>query len=135
MGKLTSRKHSDLKIAALEWLEARGFKDIELEVTILYNSEGNHRRKFMIDVVGRRKGKKVAVECGGSLNNKLDTLLGLFHEVYVLPYGREEPVKWKKGSEICHCCGNALSSVSFSQHGLYDTRRSSDGLWRTTRCG
>jgi len=108
---MTSLKHTELKYLAVDWLQSQGYEDIELEVHVLQKIAGRKpgRGSFKIDVVGRKDGKRVAVECGGSKDTKLAVLATLFHEIYILPYGSTEPYTWEWGMQICGECGNLTS--------------------------
>ena len=113
-----SIKHDQLREVGIDWLQNQGFNDIEVKVKIPNHSGknykggrgGEHLRKpyYAIDIVGRKEGKKVVMECGGSKSIKLDNLLGEFNEVWVLPYGEAEPFQWKMGMELCQNCGHIV---------------------------
>lgn len=110
-----SDKHNQLKDLAIAWLKSNGYNDIELEVK-LPNPSGISRSGhpytakpyYRIDIVGRFNNKKIALECGGSQSTKLDNLLGLFNEVWVLPYGMTKPFQWHQGMSACQNCGHQI---------------------------
>lgn len=107
---MTSVKHRRLIDRAIGWLEMKGFTDIEPEVSILKEGGGSaliSKCYYKIDVVGRKDGKKIAIECGGSRIEKLIDISGYFNEVYILPYGGE-PFLWEEGLNVCQNCGHII---------------------------
>ena len=110
-----SEKHNQLRDLAIAWLKKHNYSDIEIEVKIPNYSGKNYKGSiysnkpyYSIDVVGRGDGKKIAVECGGNQSIKLDSLLGLFNEVWVLPYGKRIPFQWREGMVVCQNCGHIV---------------------------
>ena len=106
-----SEKHNQLVDLAIAWLRSNNYNDIEVEVKVPSDVPARsypYRRYYSLDVVGRDGSKKVVVECGGSKSSKLDTLLGLFDEVWVLPYGAKTPYQWETGKDICQNCGHIV---------------------------
>ncbi len=108
-------KHSLLVQRAAHWLFRRGIADIEFEVRIpkleAITNKGKasfKKSNYKIDIVGRDSSTKIAIECGGSRIKKLNDLLGLFNEVWVFPYGENEPFLWKEGMYICTSCGHTI---------------------------
>ena len=101
---------------AIVWLQKHNYNDIEVEVKVPNHTGGKYRNSntttrrayFAIDVVGRDGHKKIAVECGGSKSEKLDALLGVFNEVWVLPYAEVAPFRWQEGIAICQNCGHII---------------------------
>ena len=112
-----SQKHEELKKRAMDWLLANGYNDIEIEVKIPSSSGLNRKGKmpfregmccFIVDIVGRKDGKKIMVECGGSKPTKLDALLPRFDEIWLLPYGESTPIRWQEGTQTCQTCGHFI---------------------------
>lgn len=103
------KKHEELKVRAVKWLNEQGFNDIEIEARILNFQTGKAwRGSFVVDVIARNENKKIIVECGGSKTIKLDSLIKLFDEVWVLPYGEATPYQWKEGMVLCQNCGHLI---------------------------
>lgn len=113
-----SEKHNQLRDLAIAWLKKNNYDDIEIEAKIpnlsgeTYKGSKTFQAKgityYAVDVVGHAGNKKIAVECGGSRSTKLDNLLGLFNEVWVLPYGETTPFQWHEGMVICQGCGHLV---------------------------
>jgi len=106
---MASNKHNNLKYKAIEWLKGQDFTDIEIEVRILNHQTGNAwRGSFVIDIVGRKEHRKMAIECGGSRLDKLNKIASEFNEIYILPYGEDVPYKWERDIDICKQCGHIV---------------------------
>ena len=111
-----SEKHRKLIELATTWLEENNYNDIEFEVKVpnptgkKYSNSDTTPRKayFALDVIGRNKNKKIVIECGGSKATKLNALLGLFNEVWVLPYGATIPYCWDREKDICQSYGHII---------------------------
>ena len=111
-----TEKHDQLIDQALSWLQDDNYTDIEFEVKVpnrtgerLRNGNNSPRKPYYaIDIIGRNGSKKIAVECGGSKATKLDSLLGIFNEVWVFPYGGQEPYQWQEGMTLCQRCGHTI---------------------------
>lgn len=85
--------HNQLKDKARELLRKKGFKNSEIKDE--YSVKLGNKRFQIVDIVGIKKDKKIAIECGG-INKNLDPLRDIFDEVIVLPYVS------KSGAEY-HC--------------------------------
>lgn len=107
------RPHEELKANAIKWLREAGFSrsEIELEVRILSGEDPEHKTRgsYKIDVIGRKDGMKIAIECGGSQIKKLNDIEGYFNKIYIFPYGGK-PFQWKTGLDICQGCGNIIKA-------------------------
>jgi len=75
--------HEAIKEVAEDFLREQGFEDREIkhEYTVK-TTEGKGR--WRVDVVGIKKGYKVAVECGKYDARKILDLMKIFDEVYLL---------------------------------------------------
>ena len=102
---MTSDKHKRLVSTGIKWLMSQGFEDIEVEVKVLKAATNGY---YAIDIIARKTGAKVALECGGSNCGKLDEMLGFFTAVWILPYGESEPYKWREGLSLCVNCGHVM---------------------------
>ena len=99
--KAEGEAHIMLKERAGQFLASLGCEHIEWEVRL-----GSGLCKT--DVLGLLNGRKIAVECGGSLMRKLGVLQGLVDEVYILPYGEEKPFLWNSNIVVCLHCGHSV---------------------------
>ena len=109
---MENARHKNLKDQAIEWLKKRGIEDIELEVrTLKSTGERLDWITFKVDIVGRSNSSKIAIECGGSPKSKLNELLPYYDEVWVFPYGQQEPYLWKLGMNLCKNCGTPYRKV------------------------
>jgi len=89
--RMESDTHYELKKRAVKILKEKyGFKDSEIrtEYPVLY--KGHH---LIVDVVGVRKGFKVAIECGRVKQERIEKLRMLFDEVLHIGYS---PAKFPK---------------------------------------
>ena len=84
-------KHKLLKKQATTFLKSKGFK--EKEIFKEYRIEKKIGGYFLVDVVGIKFNKKIAIECGKCSGYsphfwKLELLkeLGFFDEIYYFPY-------------------------------------------------
>lgn len=108
-----TEKHDELKLRATGWLREMGFNDIEFEVHIANPETGKTWcGSFVIDVVGRKEGEKVAVECGGSRVKKLIDIHIYFDKIYIWPYGANEPYLWAHDINVCQNCGHNIGYLS-----------------------
>ena len=115
---MASDEHTELIVKAILWLSSKGYVNITKEFRIP-EAIGNNRKNgsYVVDVIGfttlGEDAKTIAVECGGTQTSKLEDLLerGVFSAVYILPYGANEPYKYKKGMNICRYCGHSIGEL------------------------
>ena len=99
-----SSEHKKLKAVGLGFLKEIGCQQIAEE----YRAQGN---SMVVDMLGRLYGKKIALECGGSIPKKLRKLYKWADQVYILPYGETEPFLWQPNIKICRTCGHKINGV------------------------
>lgn len=87
---MTSNDHKILEGVAKQILIKKGFKEKEIHIPyLIYTDESEKfegRIRFMVDVAGVKKNKKVFVECGGCPQKRLEYLRYLADDVICLPY-------------------------------------------------
>ena len=77
--------HTALKEVARKVLANMGYTPDEIKEE--YSVGGyDFRKSFRVDVVGLKKDKRVAIECGATPGEKIAALKMYFDEVIVLPY-------------------------------------------------
>lgn len=107
-----TEKHRRQKKKAIEWLKERNIDDILIEAKTLKPS--GDRLDFItwtVDVVGRAGSLKIAIECGGTNERKLNELLSFYNEVWIFPYGGQGQYRWWEGRSLCHQCGAPLGEL------------------------
>ncbi len=99
-----------LKLKASEFLKSLGCNKISFNHTIQYSNI-----QLRIDVVGILPNKNlVAVLCGANSRIKLRMFQDLIStnkvisELYIYPYGKDEPFLLTDSRNICPACGNKL---------------------------
>lgn len=124
-------RHVFLKQLAVDLLKAMGFADSEIHEEYQVRVRG--LKNFIVDVVGLKHGKSVAVEVGDCDAKKLMTLEGLFDEVIWLPYigsrsfDRDEARKtYLAGLE--DECSQLRTRVAFLENELRWTRSKLDEI-------
>ena len=101
-------EHKFLKGKAKKFLVELGCGRVELEYPV--NGRTPAKDNFKVDVLGIMGGRKIAVECGGSRRGKLIKLAGLVSEIYIWPYGAEEPYRWGENTGVCNTCGHKIKN-------------------------
>ncbi len=89
-----SKEHDALKEVAIKILTDMGYASDEIKQEYWIQpyspysrqNQDNSLHGFRVDVVGLRQNKKVAIECGKTLGEKIAALKMFFDEVIVLPY-------------------------------------------------
>lgn len=101
-----SKLHKALKAKATEFLVDLGCTDIIEEYPLIRRPPKKGAR--CVDVVGFRDGEAIAVECGGSTEQRLRSIVDIVSELYVLPYGETKPYRYKKHTNLCPYCGHKV---------------------------
>ncbi len=78
---MPSGLHNKLEKFAEDTLLREGFKHIYREYPIIITLKNNEKKRFVVDVVGIKENKKVAIECITVAHSKLQTLKIAFDEV------------------------------------------------------
>ena len=94
-------EHRALKERASKWLTSIGCIDVKEEV-----SHSTFKGRIIVDAQGVREGSLIVVECGGSQARKLEKVMLLTNNIFILPYNFKRPFLFRKGTVICPCCGN-----------------------------
>lgn len=119
---MPSEEHNELEEKAIAWLRQQGFVDIlvEARISVVGDSAGEVMTKddhppfgstLRPDVVGFSSTRKVIVECGSpGPVSRLFTFRNLGYEIYIWPYGEEEPYRVTRGVSFCSECGHRFKS-------------------------
>lgn len=106
-GDYEGDEHRALKQIARDFLLALGCTDI-YEDSLLGSRKRTPYVSVKINVLGVKGGKRIAVECGGSLMSKLGRAVSFVDELYILPWGETKPFLWNHGMRICPHCGHKV---------------------------
>jgi len=101
-----TKAHTSLKSLAYEYLLSLGCSDIRTEVIF-----GKPPYKVIIDLVGTKDNKYIAVECGGSTLNKLIKATQFIDFIYILPFHETKPFLWHEHMDTCPRCGHIMGDL------------------------